>query len=58
MTMLLHRSKRKDLSAEYISISPAGAGALLKPGETIVETQPPVRIYDVISKYIFGGMNK
>jgi phospholipid/cholesterol/gamma-HCH transport system substrate-binding protein len=43
---------------EYISISPGGAGALLKPGGTITETQPALNIYDLISKYIFGGVKK
>jgi phospholipid/cholesterol/gamma-HCH transport system substrate-binding protein len=43
---------------EYVSISPGGAGALLKPGGTIIQTQPAVNIYDLLSKYIFGGVNK
>lgn len=46
------------LGDEYVSISPGGAGALLKPGGTITQTQPPVNIYDLLSKYIFGGVNK
>lgn len=43
---------------EYISISPGGAGSLLKPGDSIVDTQPAVNIYDLLGKYIFGGVNK
>ena len=43
---------------EYISISPGGAGALLKPGGIITQTHPAINLYDVISKYIFGGVNK
>ena len=46
------------LGDEYVSISPGGAGALLKPGGTIIQTQPSVNIYDLLSKYIFGGVNK
>jgi phospholipid/cholesterol/gamma-HCH transport system substrate-binding protein len=42
----------------YLSIDPGGAGTLLKPGETIIETQPPVDIVDLISKYAFGEVKK
>lgn len=43
---------------EYISISPGGAGALLKTGGIIIQTQPAINIYDLISQYIFGGVKK
>jgi phospholipid/cholesterol/gamma-HCH transport system substrate-binding protein len=43
---------------EYISLSPGGAGAQLKPGGTITQTQPAVDLYDLISKYIFGTLKK
>jgi phospholipid/cholesterol/gamma-HCH transport system substrate-binding protein len=43
---------------EYISLSPGGAGELLKPGGTITQTQPAVDLYDLISKYIFGTLKK
>jgi phospholipid/cholesterol/gamma-HCH transport system substrate-binding protein len=46
------------LGEQYVSISPGGAGALLKPGGTIIQTQPPVNIYDLLSKYIFGSVKK
>ncbi|MFB3924494.1 MAG: outer membrane lipid asymmetry maintenance protein MlaD [Syntrophales bacterium] len=42
----------------YISIDPGGAAALLKPGETITETQGPVDIVDLIGKYAFGEVKK
>lgn len=42
----------------YLSIDPGGAGALLKPGETIAETQPAVNIADLIAKYAFGDVKK
>lgn len=43
---------------KYLSIDPGGAGALLKPGSTITETQPTVDIADLISKYAFGEVKK
>jgi phospholipid/cholesterol/gamma-HCH transport system substrate-binding protein len=39
---------------KYISIDPGGGGELLKPGETIIETQPSIDITDIIGKYAFG----
>jgi len=42
----------------HISIDPGGAGALLKPGGTISETQPAVDIVDLIGKYAFGDVKK
>src|SRR3972149_2380940 len=43
---------------KYLSIDPGGAGAVLKPGGTITETQPPVDITDIIGKYAFGEVKK
>ena len=43
---------------EYVSISPGGAEPLLKSGGTIIQTQPPVNITDLIGKYIFGGVKE
>ena len=43
---------------KYLSIDPGGAGAPLKPGGTITETQPAVDIADLISKYAFGDIKK
>jgi phospholipid/cholesterol/gamma-HCH transport system substrate-binding protein len=42
----------------HLSIDPGGAGTLLKPGEAITETQPPIDIADLISKYAFGDVKK
>ena len=42
----------------YLSIDPGGAGTLLKPGGTITETQPPMDIAALISKYAFGEVKK
>jgi phospholipid/cholesterol/gamma-HCH transport system substrate-binding protein len=40
----------------YVHLDPGGAGEQLKSGDTIVETQPPVDITDLIAKYVFGGV--
>jgi phospholipid/cholesterol/gamma-HCH transport system substrate-binding protein len=43
---------------KYISISPGGSGFYLQPGDTIIDTQPPVDIEELISKYVFGDVQK
>ncbi len=42
----------------YVSIDPGGGGDVLKPGGTIIETQPPVEINELIGKYAFGDVKK
>lgn len=42
----------------HLSIDPGGGGTLLKAGGTITETQPPLDITDLISKYAFGDVKK
>lgn len=42
----------------YMSIDPGGGGAPLKPGGFITETQPPIDIAGLISKYAFGDVKK
>jgi phospholipid/cholesterol/gamma-HCH transport system substrate-binding protein len=39
---------------KYISISPGGASEMLKPGDTIEETESALDIEELISKYVFG----
>jgi phospholipid/cholesterol/gamma-HCH transport system substrate-binding protein len=41
-----------------VSIDPGGGSALLKPGGVITETQPPLDIAELISKYVFGEVKK
>jgi len=41
---------------KYIDIDPGGSGKLLKNGDTIIDTLPPVDIYDLISKFAFGKL--
>lgn len=43
---------------KYIGIDPGGGGNLLKPGETITETESPIDIGELIGKYAFGNVNK
>ncbi|MFW6401139.1 MAG: outer membrane lipid asymmetry maintenance protein MlaD [Desulfohalobiaceae bacterium] len=40
---------------KYISISPGGSGIYLEPGDTIIETQAPLDIEELVGKYIFGS---
>ena len=43
---------------KYMSIDPGGSGDILHPGETITETESPVDIEELISKYAFGEIEK
>jgi phospholipid/cholesterol/gamma-HCH transport system substrate-binding protein len=42
----------------YVEIDVGGSGDPLKSGDTIIETQSPVEIHDLISKYAFGDVEK
>jgi len=41
----------------YVSIDPGGGAEQLKPGEIILDTQPPIDIGSLISKYAFGSVS-
>jgi phospholipid/cholesterol/gamma-HCH transport system substrate-binding protein len=43
---------------KYVQLDPGGGGDLLKPGGVITETEAPVDIGDLISKYAFGDVKK
>ena len=43
---------------KYISISPGGSGDMLKPGDTITETESAVSLEGLIRKYVFGGVEQ
>ncbi len=43
---------------KYVDIDAGGGGEQLKPGETITETESPVEIQEIISKYAFGDVEK
>jgi phospholipid/cholesterol/gamma-HCH transport system substrate-binding protein len=43
---------------KFVSIDPGGSEAVLKPGGTIIDTQAPTDLMDLISKYAFGDVKK
>jgi phospholipid/cholesterol/gamma-HCH transport system substrate-binding protein len=46
------------LGDRYVKIDPGGGGSLLPPRGIITETEPPVDIMELISKYAFGDVEK
>jgi len=42
----------------YVGIDAGGSGSLLKPGDAITETEAPVDIMELVSKYAFGDVKK
>jgi len=51
--------KTKGLIGEkYVEISPGGLEENLGPGGVIRDTQPPVDIEQLISKYVFGAVSE
>lgn len=42
----------------YVDIDAGGAGDLLNPGDTILETESPADLGELISKYAFGEVEK
>ena len=42
----------------YVSIDPGGADEVLNPGDTIMDTQSPTDIGELIGKYAFGQMKE
>jgi phospholipid/cholesterol/gamma-HCH transport system substrate-binding protein len=43
---------------KYVSIDAGGSDEILSPGDTITDTESPVDIGDLISKYAFGDVNE
>lgn len=41
---------------KYVSLTPGGAMDMLKPGDTIVETESALDIEELVSKYVFGSV--
>jgi phospholipid/cholesterol/gamma-HCH transport system substrate-binding protein len=41
---------------KYIAIDPGGSEDILNPGDTILDTQSPIDLGDLISKYAFGDV--
>ena len=46
------------LGDKYVKIDAGGGRGLLGPGGTISDTEPPVDIMELISKYAFGDVEK
>ncbi len=42
---------------KYVSIAPGASDNYIKPGGAIRETQPPLDIEGLISRFVFGGMD-
>ena len=43
---------------KYVSIDAGGSDELLKPGSTITDTESPVDIMELVSKYAFGDVEQ
>jgi phospholipid/cholesterol/gamma-HCH transport system substrate-binding protein len=43
---------------KFVKIDPGGGGELLKPGGTIIDTNSPLDVEDLIGKYVFGDVTK
>lgn len=43
------------LGDSYLSIEPGAEDAMLEPGQTIVRTQDPVNLADLLGRFAFGG---
>ena len=41
---------------KYIKLSPGGSDVILKPGDTIIETESALDVEEIISKYAFGDV--
>ncbi len=41
----------------FVQIDPGGAGDLLADGDTIIETESPIDLGELISKYAFGDVD-
>lgn len=39
---------------KYIKLTPGGSDVILKPGDTIIETESVIDLEELISKYVFG----
>lgn len=45
------------IGEKYMEIDAGGAGELLKDGGTIIDTEPPVDLVEMIGKYAFGSVD-
>jgi len=43
---------------KYVGIDPGGSGEILEPEDTILDTQSPIDLAEIIGKYAFGDVKK
>ena len=43
---------------KYVSISPGASEEYIKPGGAIKDTQPPLDLENLVSKFVFGSVDK
>ncbi len=43
---------------KYVSISPGASDEYIKPGGMIKDTQPPLDLENLVSKFVFGSADK
>ena len=43
---------------KYVGIDPGGSDEILEPGDTILDTQSPIDLAELIGKYAFGDVEK
>lgn len=43
---------------KYVSISPGASDVYIKPGGMIKDTQPPLDLENLVSKFVFGSVDK
>lgn len=41
---------------KYVNLTPGGSDLILKPGESIIETESALDLEELISKYVFGDV--
>ena len=70
LTLSIHKSVRLEddviasiktmgiIGDKYVSISPGASEEYIKPGGVMKETQPPLDLENLVSKYVFGGVEK
>lgn len=44
------------IGERFVEISPGGAERVIPPGGRLRETQPPIDFEQLVSKYVFGGI--
>ena len=70
MTISIHKDVRLEedviasiktmgiIGDKYVSISPGASEEYIKPGGMIKDTQPPLDLENLVSKFVFGNVEK